>query len=96
LENVEYDVTDKPLQPKALEPLAADVVIVGGGLIGIEMTEALTKRGLQVTVLEMLPNILPGLIDEEVAVPLARVMPVHAIKRMKNKGYTATAARDLE
>jgi NADPH-dependent 2,4-dienoyl-CoA reductase/sulfur reductase-like enzyme/rhodanese-related sulfurtransferase len=49
-------------------------VIIGGGLIGIEMTEALAKRGLQVTVLEMLPNILPGLLDEEVAVPLTRYL----------------------
>jgi NADPH-dependent 2,4-dienoyl-CoA reductase/sulfur reductase-like enzyme/rhodanese-related sulfurtransferase len=49
-------------------------VIIGGGLIGIEMTEALAKQGLQVAVLEMLPFILPGLLDEEVAVNLARYL----------------------
>ena len=49
-------------------------VIIGGGLIGIEMTEALTKQGLRVTVLEMLPSILPGLLDEEIAVPLSRYL----------------------
>jgi len=47
-------------------------VIIGGGLIGVEMTEALTKRGVDVTVVEMMPHILPGLLDEEVAAYLTR------------------------
>jgi NADPH-dependent 2,4-dienoyl-CoA reductase/sulfur reductase-like enzyme/rhodanese-related sulfurtransferase len=54
-------------------------VIIGAGLIGIEMTEALAKQGLKVTVLEMLPNILPGLLDEEVAVPLTRYLRAQGI-----------------
>ncbi len=49
-------------------------VIIGGGLIGIEMTEALAKQGLQVAVLEMLPSILPGLLDEEAAAYLTRYL----------------------
>jgi pyruvate/2-oxoglutarate dehydrogenase complex dihydrolipoamide dehydrogenase (E3) component/rhodanese-related sulfurtransferase len=49
-------------------------VIIGGGLIGIEMTEALAKQGLQVGVLEMLPSILPGLLDEEAAAYLTRYL----------------------
>ena len=51
---------------------AKTAVIIGGGLIGVEMTEALTKRGLDVTVVEMMPHILPGLLDEEVAAYLTR------------------------
>lgn len=38
---------------------AKDVVIVGGGLIGIEMTEALTKKGCRVTIVEKQDQILP-------------------------------------
>jgi len=49
-------------------------VIIGGGLIGIEMTEALAKQGLQVAVLEMLPHLLPGLLDEEAAAYLTRYL----------------------
>ena len=49
-------------------------VIIGGGLIGIEMTEAMAKRGLQVTVIEMMPHILPGLLDEEMAAILSRYL----------------------
>src|ERR1019366_10493814 len=44
-------------------------VIVGGGFIGLEMVENLIHRGLSVTVLEKLPQVMPPL-DPEVAVPL--------------------------
>ena len=36
-------------------------VVVGAGFIGLEMVEALTERGLQVTVLEKAPHALPAL-----------------------------------
>jgi NADPH-dependent 2,4-dienoyl-CoA reductase/sulfur reductase-like enzyme/rhodanese-related sulfurtransferase len=48
---------------------ASTAVIVGGGFIGLEMVENLIHRGLTVTVLEKLPQVMPPL-DPEVAVPL--------------------------
>ena len=42
-------------------------VIVGAGYIGLEMTEALRTRGLAVTVVEQLPNVLPT-VDPELGV----------------------------
>ena len=39
-----------------------DVVIVGGGLIGVEAAEALVEKGCRVTMVEMLPQIL-GMLD---------------------------------
>jgi NADPH-dependent 2,4-dienoyl-CoA reductase/sulfur reductase-like enzyme len=45
---------------RTLEDAApASVVIVGGGYIGLEMADALTVRGLQVTQMEQLPEVLP-------------------------------------
>jgi NADPH-dependent 2,4-dienoyl-CoA reductase/sulfur reductase-like enzyme/rhodanese-related sulfurtransferase len=41
--------------------------ILGGGLIGLEMAEALKIRGLKVTVIEMRDQLLPGLLDPEMA-----------------------------
>jgi len=38
-------------------------VIVGAGLIGLEVTEALTKLGIKVTVVEMLDRVLPKMLD---------------------------------
>jgi NADPH-dependent 2,4-dienoyl-CoA reductase/sulfur reductase-like enzyme len=52
-----------------VERRAATAVIVGGGFIGLEMVENLMNRGLSVTVLEKLPQVMPPL-DPEVAVPL--------------------------
>ncbi|WP_426502927.1 FAD-dependent oxidoreductase [Dactylosporangium sp. McL0621] len=46
------------------------VVIVGAGYIGLEMAEALTTRGLTVTLLEQLDQVMPT-IDPELAAPLA-------------------------
>lgn len=41
-------------------------VVVGGGFIGLEMVENLVHRGIEVTLVEMAPQILPPL-DEEMA-----------------------------
>ena len=40
-------------------------VIIGGGLIGISATEALVKRGVEVTIVEMKEHILNTILDEE-------------------------------
>jgi len=42
-----------------------NVVLVGAGLIGIEMAEALVERGLNVTMIEMFDWVMPALLDEE-------------------------------
>jgi NADPH-dependent 2,4-dienoyl-CoA reductase/sulfur reductase-like enzyme/rhodanese-related sulfurtransferase len=44
----------------------AQVVIVGGGLIGMEMAEAVAHYGSGVTIVEMLPHILP-MLDADIA-----------------------------
>ena len=44
-----------------------EVVIVGAGLIGLEMAEAFAVRGLKVTVIEALGWPLPALLDDEIA-----------------------------
>ncbi|HEC81815.1 MAG TPA: NAD(FAD)-dependent dehydrogenase, partial [Thermoplasmatales archaeon] len=59
----------------AFLPKVKHAVIVGAGAIGLEMTEALHALGVKVTVVEMLPSILPGMLDEDMANLLQRVMP---------------------
>jgi len=44
-----------------------NVVIVGGGLIGLEAAEAFYNKKLNVTVVEMLPNILPSMLDGDMS-----------------------------
>lgn len=40
-------------------------VVIGGGLIGVSVTEALVRRGIKVTILEMKERILNTILDEE-------------------------------
>lgn len=56
-----------------------EAVIIGGGLIGLEMTEALTKRGIKVTVVEMLNRLLPKLLDQEMAMLLMQHMQSNGV-----------------
>jgi NADPH-dependent 2,4-dienoyl-CoA reductase/sulfur reductase-like enzyme/rhodanese-related sulfurtransferase len=46
-------------------------LVVGGGFIGLEMAENLARRGLAVTVMEKLPQVMPPL-DPEMAEPVCR------------------------
>ena len=51
----------------ALKDGPKNAVIVGAGYIGMEMAHVLTERGLAVTVLEKLPQLLPGWHEDTVA-----------------------------
>ncbi len=51
---------------KALEAKPAKATVIGAGFIGLEMAENLKARGLEVTVIEKAPHVLPPL-DEEMA-----------------------------
>ena len=46
---------------------AKTAVVMGAGLIGLETAIALQERGLQVTVVEMLPQVLPAMLDTDMA-----------------------------
>ncbi|MDD5093692.1 MAG: FAD-dependent oxidoreductase [Dehalococcoidia bacterium] len=48
---------------------ARRAVVVGGGFIGMEMTENLVNRGLSVTIVEALPQVMAS-VDPEMAVPI--------------------------
>ncbi len=44
---------------------AQNIVVIGAGLIGVSVTEALVKRGLKVTLVELQPKILSLLLDNK-------------------------------
>jgi len=52
---------------QAVKDGAKSAVIMGAGLIGLETGVALIERGLKVTVVEMLPQILPQMLDADMA-----------------------------
>ena len=70
------------------EHKARDVTIVGGGLIGVEATEALAEHGCRVTIVEMLPQVL-NMLDWEMARQVERHLESHGVK--VRTGTTVTA-----
>ena len=58
---------------------AARAVIVGAGYIGMEMADALSVRGLAVTVVEALPQVLPT-VDPELAALVEAALAGHGVE----------------
>jgi len=67
LENVFCAIKDVDYIKGLLKTLdeVKDVVIIGGGFIGLEFGDELRKRGLNVTIVEMLPHCLQLVFDED-------------------------------
>ncbi|HWO94530.1 MAG TPA: dihydrolipoyl dehydrogenase [Dehalococcoidia bacterium] len=64
-----------------LRDLPPSIAIVGGGPIGLEFAYVYSAYGAEVTVIEMLPNLLPQE-DEEVGKHLERVMKKRGVRVM--------------
>lgn len=65
-----YSLRNVPDLDKIMENIEQrkpkNAIVIGAGFIGLEMAENLKKRGLQVTLIEKAPHVLPPL-DEEMA-----------------------------
>ena len=73
-------------------------VVVGGGYIGLEMAENLVHRGLEVTLVEMLDQVMPPL-DPECARLVERHLEKHGVRLALNDavaGFKQTASGSLE
>jgi NADPH-dependent 2,4-dienoyl-CoA reductase/sulfur reductase-like enzyme len=64
---------------------AKRAVVVGGGYIGLEMAENLVHRGLEVTLVEMLDQVMPPL-DPECARLVERYLEKHGVHLELNDG----------
>jgi NADPH-dependent 2,4-dienoyl-CoA reductase/sulfur reductase-like enzyme len=71
----------------------ASAVIVGAGYIGLEMAEALTARGLAVTQMEQLPEVLPtvdhelgALVHAELASRGVKVRAITTVRQISRAG----------
>lgn len=55
-------------------------VIVGAGLVGLEVAEALMIRGCKVTIIEYLPNCILAMVDADMAQMMADAIIKHGVK----------------
>jgi NADPH-dependent 2,4-dienoyl-CoA reductase/sulfur reductase-like enzyme/rhodanese-related sulfurtransferase len=84
-----------PYDAESIRSAVADgcknAVIVGAGLIGMEVAEALATRGLSVSIVEMMGTVVPTFLDED----LARHLEKHLVSKGVNV-YTSTRVESLE
>lgn len=84
-----------------LPEIPQSIVIVGGGVIGVEFAALFHALGSQVTVIEMLPTLLPGQTDEAISKRFAVLLkrrgidvrigsPVEAIEPAENGQLTVS------
>jgi len=62
-----------------LEKMPASLAVVGGGYIGLEFAQIYQMFGTQVTVIEMMPHILPEA-DMEVSSAMQKILSSHGVK----------------
>lgn len=65
-----------------------DAVVVGAGFIGLEMAENLHNRGLNVTIVEKAPHVLPPL-DEEMAAFVRQELEENDVKLITSQSAVA-------
>ncbi len=77
----------------ALRELPRSVVVIGGGAVGAEWADVFHAFGCEVTILEMLPTLLPAE-DEETGKLLARLFTRRGIKVITGARVLAIEAAD--
>ena len=72
-----------------------NAVVVGGGFIGLEMVEALVKRGLKVNVVEMMPHVM-NIMEAETAGFIETEMLSYGVGIHTNAGVTEIGSRSVK
>jgi nitrite reductase (NADH) large subunit len=63
----------------------SQALVIGGGLIGISVTEALTKRGITVTVVEMKDRVLNTILDEPASAIVEETLKQAGVRVVTNR-----------
>ena len=69
-------------------------VVIGGGFIGLEMVEALIKRGLDVSVVETMPHVM-SIMEGETAGFIENEMLAHGVKIFTNRSVTGISTNHV-
>ena len=71
----------------SLEKVPKSMVVIGGGYIGLEMGSVWSRLGSDVTVIEYLDHITPGM-DREVSKEFQKILTKQGIKFLLNNKVT--------
>ncbi len=72
---------------------ARSAIVVGGGYIGLEMAESLRRRGLSVSLVEMLDQVMPPL-DREMATAVHQVLTLNGVQLFLGEAVESFADAD--
>lgn len=75
----------------ALEDVPKNLLVIGGGIIGMEMASVYHALGSEITVVEMAPGLL-GNVDKDIAAPLLKRMKTQYAKIMLETRVTKVEA----
>lgn len=73
---------------------AKSAIVLGGGLIGMHAAENLARRGRKVTVVEVMPHVLPGYFDAQAAGLIQRVFMENGIEILAGSAVTQAGGSD--
>jgi len=71
---------------QAVQKGAKTAVVLGAGLIGLEVAIGLTERGVKTTVVEMLPQIMPVMLDADMAKSVQEMLEARGLTILIGKG----------
>jgi len=71
---------------KAIKEGAKSAVVIGGGLIGLEVAIALVERRLKTTVVELIPQVLPAMLDTDMAKLVHEMLEQKGLRIIVGKG----------
>ncbi len=69
-------------------------VLVGAGFISLEMSEALVNKGLDVTVVEMENQVMPAVLDKDIAAVTAKYLSQNGVKLVFGQRVKAIGGGD--
>ncbi len=73
---------------------AKAAVVIGARLVGLEMAVALRQRGLEVTVIELSPQILGGIFDSELADEIREKLENEGVRFILGNGMSEILGKD--
>ncbi len=79
---------------QAIEKGAKTAIVMGAGLIGLEVAVNLTERGVKTTVVEMLPQVMPVMLDADLAKGVQEMLESKGITILTGKGVEEITGTD--
>jgi len=74
---------------------AKSAVIMGAGLVGMHAAESCAKRDMKTTVVELLPQILPGYFDQQASDLIQRIFAEHGVEFCLGNPVTTVAGKKV-